>query len=82
MAEELKYSADAFARLHMNSVLARRDAVLSASQVMRSQSCRASLRALPMRPGSLFGNHVQATLGARRRSKGISPFIQDLPALP
>ncbi|KAL8589381.1 hypothetical protein ACOMHN_021533 [Nucella lapillus] len=82
MAEELKYLADAFARLHMNSVLARRDAVLSASQVTRSQSCRASLRALPMRPGSLFGNHVQATLGARRRSKGISPFIQDLPALP
>ncbi|KAL8607181.1 hypothetical protein ACOMHN_009575 [Nucella lapillus] len=82
MAEGLKYSADAFARLHMISVLARRDAVLSASQVTRFHSCRASLRALLVRPGSLFGNHVQATLGARRRSKGISPFIQDLPALP
>ena len=62
MAEGLKASSDAFTRAYLNAVIARRDAVLDASSVASSVSTKASLRAVPIQHGSLFGSHVQAIL--------------------
>ena len=58
----LKASADIFARLHFNPILARRDSTLSASSVVRTPGLRASLRTLPVGQDGLFTNHVQAVI--------------------
>ena len=49
-----------FARMYMNSALARRDAVLTSSVAPQTAS-KASLRTLPLASGSLFGPQLEAT---------------------
>ena len=55
----VRFMTSSFARMYMNSALTRRDAVLSSSVAPRAS--KASLRALPLASGSLFGPHLEAT---------------------
>ena len=50
------------AKLHTNCVLARGDAVLFPSQIAASPEARASLCAVPVTDGSLFGQYVHLFL--------------------
>ena len=59
LAQGPKASADIFARLHLNSILARRDSTMSAPLVARTPALRASLRTLPVSQADLFNDHVQ-----------------------
>ena len=58
----LRSLSDSVAKLHTNFILARRDAVLSHTQVAFSASQKASLRVAPVSDGSLFAGQVQAAL--------------------
>ena len=63
MAEELKSTASLLSSLHVNIILARRDALLNNSKVVTNPTCRAALRGVPIHPKALFGNgHVSATI--------------------
>ena len=62
LAQGLKASADVFARLHLNPILARRDLTMSASSVARTPALRSSLRSLPVSQAGLFNDHVQAVI--------------------
>ena len=75
MNEALKASSSAVARLHVNSVLARRDGLLASS--MASQASKKNLRAVPLdTQGSLFGSHVGPTLDKQVEQAKTSNFIR------
>ena len=59
ISEALKFSAATQADLLVGLNLARRDAILGASKIVKDHQTRRSLRVVDLTSGSLFGNHVK-----------------------
>ena len=82
ISENLKFVASAFATLHVNLTLCRRDGVLSrAPMLKKSQSSQASLRVVPVCSSALFGgSHIQPTIHSLAESRRDLAFA--VPRLP
>ena len=82
LSETLKFSASSLASLHVNLALARRDSVLTKSQVLKkAPSTQASLRTLPLSSSALFGgDHVAPTIHSLAEARRDMAFA--LPRMP
>lgn len=59
LSHVLRFMTSSFARLHLNQILARRDALLASSPSVRDARVRTSLRHVPLSTSSLFSGQVQ-----------------------
>ena len=76
-AKSMNFLAEAFATLHMNVTLCRRDAILSQSDVLKkSASTKNSLRAVPLGSPALFGGgHIPPTIHGLAESRRDLAFV-------
>ena len=77
IAENLKFTASSLASLHVNFALCRRDCLLAQSQALaKSQSTKASLRALPLHSEALFGgDHLSPTIHGLAEARRDLAFV-------
>ena len=80
LSEGLKLTASVLAKLHMNIVLCRRDALLQKSTSVKDQKCQAALRAVPLHQSALFGNdHISPMIHNLAESKRDLVFAAPQP---
>ena len=78
--DTLKFVSGSLAKLHVNNVLVRRDAILTRSSAVKSHQTRSSLRHVPPIAGSLFSGSVQPTIKHQAEVRRDLAFSQ--PARP